>query len=506
MRLFELMIDTALEARLAPVIAQTKDVMIAGLTADSRQVRPGFLFAALPGTKANGTQFIEQAIMSGAVAVLATPNTQLPTNAGGIVLIEDPNPRRRFAKMAAKFFGHQPDNIAAITGTNGKTSVASFARQLWALAGNKAASLGTLGVEAPQIDWASIATKNPLIQHNGLTTPDVVSLHAELADLTLASVSHLAMEVSSHSLDQYRIDGTHFSVAAFTNLTRDHLDYHGSMGAYFNAKARLFSDVLATGTPVLVNADSDYAERVEDICLQYGHRVIFYGKKGRDLTLVSQTPNANGQELVLNIYGDTYKVQMPVAGTFQAHNALCALGMVLALEDDPKQFKNHVKNLEKLHGVRGRLELVGQTPKGAPVFVDYAHTPDALETVLNALRPHTAKNLSVVFGCGGDRDAGKRPLMGDIAARLANQIIVTDDNPRSENPRKIRQAILTACPKATEVADRREAIRQAVSTLKAGDVLVIAGKGHEQGQIIDSVTHPFDDATEARLALQRLKA
>lgn len=502
MRLIDLMALTAFAPSkvTAPVQEQARDIVLAGLSADSRAVRPGYLFAALPGSKSNGEAYIEDAIANGAVAILAQPGTKLPHSAGGVVLIEDPNPRRRFARMASRFYATQPDIAVAVTGTNGKTSVASFCRQIWAYLEQSSASIGTLGVEAPQLDWAQ-----PASGYN-LTTPDSVTLHSELSALAKAGVTHLAMEASSHGMEQYRLDGVHLMAAGFTNLTRDHLDYHGSMGAYFNAKARLFSEVLPPGSVVSINADSEYAERLEDICITFGHEVILYGLKGRDITLVSQKPTATGQRLVLNVFGTKYTVDLPIAGAFQAMNALCALGMTMGLETDPKRYPLYIKALSHLAGVRGRLELVGHHPNGAPIYIDYAHTPDALETVLNALRPHTTGRLHVVFGCGGDRDQGKRPIMGSIATKLADKVIVTDDNPRTENPKRIRQEILTAAPNATEIADRRQAIETAVAGLKNGDVLVIAGKGHEQGQIIDRVTHPFDDASEIRSALKRIKA
>lgn len=501
MRLIDLMAQTATleQSNIAPVNDNRRDMIIAGISADSRTVRPGYLFAALPGKKTDGAQHIEEAIQNGAVAILAQPGTALPKSAGGVVLIEDPNPRRRFARMTSKFYGQQPETTVAITGTNGKTSVASFCRQIWAYVGQTSASIGTLGIEAPQIDWAQ-----PAAGYN-LTTPDTVTLHQELKDLSKAGVTHLAMEASSHGLEQYRLDGVQLRAAGFTNLTRDHLDYHGSMGAYFNAKSRLFSEVMPAGSLAVINADSDYASRLEDICITFGHQVILYGTKGRDITLVSQKPTDHGQKLVINVFGTKYTVEVPVAGTFQAANILCALGMTLGLEDNPKNYPKYIEALSHLNGVRGRLEFVAQHPKGAPIYVDYAHTPDALENVLRALRPHTKGNLHVVFGCGGDRDAGKRPIMGGIAAKYADKVIVTDDNPRTENPKRIRQEILQNTPNATEIADRRKAIEAAVAALKPGDTLVVAGKGHEQGQIIDRVTHPFDDATEVRNALKRIK-
>ncbi|MDB5478636.1 MAG: murE [Alphaproteobacteria bacterium] len=502
MRLFDLMAQTAFSsshtAQAQVPAAASRNIIIAGLASDSRVVRPGYLFAALPGVKASGDKYIEEAIQNGAVAILAQPGTKLPLSAGGVTLIEDPNPRRRFARMAAKFYGQQPETLIAVSGTNGKTSVASFCRQIWANLGHSAASIGTIGVEAPQLDWPQPATGY------NLTTPDPVTLHQELSDLAKAGVTHAAVEASSHGLEQYRADGMVLKAAAFTNLTRDHLDYHGSMGAYFNAKARLFSEVLPAGSLAVINADMEYADRLEDICITFGHQVILYGAKGRDITLISQKPTETGQRLVINVFGKKYTVDMPVAGTFQAGNALCALGLTIGLEEDPKRFPLYIDALSKLTGVRGRLELVGHHPNGAAIYIDYAHTPDALETLLNALRPHTKNRLHVVFGCGGDRDPGKRPLMGGIAVKLADKVIVTDDNPRTENPKRIRQEILQASFGALEIADRRQAIETAILGLKSGDVLVIAGKGHEQGQIIDRVTHPFDDANEVRAALKRM--
>ncbi len=505
MRLIDLMAQTLFatphsRTETAPVNDNARDIIVAGLSSDSRTVRPGYLFAAFPGKKDNGSRYIDDAIQNGAVAILAEPGTILPPSAGGVVLIEDANPRRRFARMASKFYSQQPETTVAVTGTNGKTSVASFCRQIWAAMEKSAANVGTLGVEAPQLNWPQSAT------NYNLTTPDAVTLHQELADLAKAGVTHLAMEASSHGMEQYRLDGVRLRAAAFTNLTRDHLDYHGSMGAYFNAKARLFSDILQPKSLVVINADAgEYAKRLIELCEAYGHEILLYGEKGRDLTLVSQKPTPRGQKLVINVFGDKYTVEVPVSGTFQAGNILCALGLTLGLETDPKRYPLYIKALESLVGVRGRLELVGTHPCGAPIYVDYAHTPDALENILHALRPHTKNHLHVVFGCGGDRDPGKRSIMGGIAQKLADRVIVTDDNPRSENPKRIRQEILSAAPNALDIGDRRQAIEAALAALKAGDVLVVAGKGHEQGQIIDRVTHPFDDATEIRNALKRMK-
>ncbi len=502
MRLIDLMAQTATLAQhdIYPTNDNSRELIIAGLSSDSRTVRPGYLFAALPGSKTTGEEYIADAIQNGAVAVLAQPGIKLPASAGSVILIEDPNPRRRFARMASKFYATQPETVVAVTGTNGKTSVASFCRQIWTQLQHSSATIGTLGVEAPQLNWPQTATGY------NLTTPDPVTLHHELGDLAKAGVTHLAMEASSHGLEQYRLDGVQVRAAAFTNLTRDHLDYHGSMGAYFNAKARLFSDILPSGSLAVINADSDYAKRLVDLCETFGHEIVLYGVKGRDITLVSQKPTARGQKLVINVFGEKYTVEIPVAGTFQAGNILCALGLTLGLEEDPARYPLYIKALESLQVVRGRLELVGTHPCGAPIYVDYAHTPDALENVLQALRPHTTNRLHVVFGCGGDRDPGKRPMMGAIATKLADHVIVTDDNPRTENPKRIRQEIMAAAPRAQDIGDRRHAIETAVASLKTGDVLVVAGKGHEQGQIIDRVTHPFDDAAEVRTALKRIKA
>ncbi|MBC7950749.1 MAG: UDP-N-acetylmuramoyl-L-alanyl-D-glutamate--2,6-diaminopimelate ligase [Rhodospirillaceae bacterium] len=452
---------------------------ISGLTADSRKVGPGFLFAALPGTKADGRGFIADAISKGAAAILAPIETKIDTDAVPLVTVA--NPRRAFALAAAAFHGVQPAVMTAVTGTNGKTSVANFSRQMWALLGLKSAALGTLGIIAE--GWP----------HQGsLTTPDPADLHAALADLARFGVTHACMEASSHGLDQFRLDGVKLKAAAFTNLTRDHLDYHGDMDSYGAAKLRLFTELLPADGVAVVNADSHITIP--------GAKVLSYGRKGKDLKLVDARPEPHGQVLDLEILGRKVTVRLPLAGTFQASNALAALGLVIACGADSIAA---TATLEHLDGVPGRLQKVAETITGAPVYVDYAHTPDALETVLGALRPHAAR-LIVVFGCGGDRDPGKRPQMGAIAARLADIAIVTDDNPRSEDPALIRRAILTAAPKALEIGDRAGAIRHAVGLAQAGDVVVLAGKGHEAGQIVGAVTLTFDDADEARKAVAHL--
>ena len=463
-----------------------KDVEIAGLTADSRAVAPGFLFAALVGTKADGRDFVPAALAQGAVAILAPEGSRLDLPAG-VVLITDPHPRRKLAQLAAAFHGAQPATMVAVTGTNGKTSVAMFYGQIMERLGVKSAAIGTLGIVAKGWDNAG-----------GLTTPDPSALHANLARLAEFGITHACMEASSHGLDQYRLDGVRLKAAAFTNLTRDHLDYHGDMEAYARAKLRLFAEVLPeTGTAV-INLDSEAGPRFAEACAQRGVKVLSYGKAGSELRLIAASPKPFGQELTLEVLGKPVTVKLPLAGLFQAYNVLAALGLALASGADTGKA---LAALASLDGVPGRLQKVAERANGAAVFVDYAHTPDALETVLKALKPHAARRLVVVFGCGGDRDPGKRPQMGAIGCRLADAMIVTDDNPRSENPDAIRAAVLGGCCGAVEIGNRREAIRTAVAGLQKGDVLVIAGKGHETGQVIGTTTHPFDDAEEARAAI-----
>ena len=486
MRLTELLTDNGTR-RPAPKLSD--DPEIAGLTADSRAVSEGYLFAALPGSSLDGRRFIGHAIERGAVAILAPAGTSLDHAASGrpVQIVTDDNPRRRLALMAARFFGGQPRIAAAVTGTNAKTSVASFTRQIWTELGHRAASLGTLGLVAP--DAPPKAT---------LTTPDPVGLHAELRTLADDRVDHVVLEASSHGIEQSRLDGVVFSAGAFTNLTRDHLDYHGSFDAYRAAKLRLFDTVLPEDAVSVLNADADDFETFETVCRARGIRTMSYGVKGEDLRVESIQPRPEGQLLTATVFGTRYEIELPLPGAFQAGNALCALGLVVACGDEPSEA---VETLSRLTCVPGRLELVARRANGAPVYVDYAHTPDALESVLRALRPHTAGRLVVVFGCGGDRDRGKRPLMGEIAARLADIPVVTDDNPRGEDPAAIRREILAACPGALEYGDRAEAIREAVSMLAPDDLLVVAGKGHETGQIVGDTVRPFDDAVCARDAV-----
>ncbi|KAA1058253.1 UDP-N-acetylmuramoylalanyl-D-glutamate--2,6-diaminopimelate ligase [Azospirillum argentinense] len=466
-------------------------VEVTGLTADSRAVRPGFVFAALPGAKADGRAFIADALAKGAVAVVAPIGTALPAGSAA-TLVADEQPRRLFARLAAAFHGRQPDTVVAVTGTNGKTSTVQFARQMWELMGLKAASLGTLGLIGPGLD-----------DYGGMTTPDPVSLHRDLAAVKDKGIEHLAMEASSHGLEQFRLDGVVLKAAGFTNLTRDHLDYHGTMEAYLQAKAMLFGRVLLDGGTAVLNADSGTFAELAGICSQRGHRVFGYGLAGREIRVNGVEPLAHGQRLDLTVLGRGITVDLPLAGRFQAWNVLCALGLVIGSGADRDEA---LATLTRLEGVPGRLQHVATHPCGAAVYVDFAHTPDALETVLLALKQHARNRLIAVFGCGGDRDRGKRPVMGELAGRLADRAIVTDDNPRTEVPAAIRKEVLAGHPALEEIGDRREAIRAAVRSLRPGDVLVIAGKGHEHGQIVGTEVLPFDDATEARAAVAEVGA
>jgi UDP-N-acetylmuramoyl-L-alanyl-D-glutamate--2,6-diaminopimelate ligase len=464
-------------------VAPSDDRVIAGLSADSREVRPGYLFAALAGAKTDGARHVAEAVKNGAQAILAAPGVAVPA---GVALIADPVPRRRLALLAARFYGAQPATVAAVTGTNGKTSVAAFVTQLWGALGLPAASLGTLGVRGDDFAWP--------LQH---TTPDPVTLHRLLADVQRRGIEHLALEASSHGLDQYRLDGVRLAAGAFTNLTRDHMDYHPTVESYFAAKMRLFDALLPPGAGAVLNADSEHYAAAAAIARNRGLRVFSYGRAGRELKIRRQTPQVGGIALEAELFGRGVTLDLRLSGDFQVGNALCALGLVVACGADPAVA---IAGLAKLGNPPGRLQRVGET-NGAAVYVDYAHTPDALKTVLLALRPHAKRRLVAVFGCGGDRDRGKRPLMGAIAAELADKVYVTDDNPRGEAPPAIRAEILAACPGAVEIADRAEAIRRAVADLGPGDVLVIAGKGHEQGQIVGATVLPFDDAVVARDAL-----
>lgn len=462
---------------------------VAGISADSRQIRAGFVFAALQGVQGHGRDFIAQAKAAGAIAVLHGGDVE---DSQGLVSIAAAQPRLALSRAASLLFPRQPPMIVAVTGTNGKSSTVDFLRQIWAFAGHRAASLGTLGVIGPHGARA--------LQH---TTPDPVQIHAELNLLAQEQVSHVALEASSHGLDQYRLDHVRLAAAAFTNLTQDHLDYHQTMDAYRAAKTRLFSELLPQGGLAVVNADDPARDFFIGAAQARAARVLTCGWRGRDLKIDELSPKPAAQVLDLLWAGRSFRVRLPLMGEFQALNALTAAGLALGLGEAPESV---FAALEGLKGVKGRIEWVGATADGAPVFVDYAHTPDGLDALLRAARPHTRDRLVCVFGCGGDRDASKRPKMGAIAEKHADVVIVTDDNPRSEDPGAIRAAVLEGCPGALEIGDRAEAIRAAIAMLRAGDVLVIAGKGHETGQIIGGVVHPFSDQDQARAALATKKA
>jgi UDP-N-acetylmuramoyl-L-alanyl-D-glutamate--2,6-diaminopimelate ligase len=485
---------TELTGRAArPGPAAAGDPEILGLSADSRLVAPGFLFAALPGARQHGGAFAGEAAAKGAVAILTDDPATLALDEDArrrIAIIADPNPRRRFALLAARFYRRQPGTIAAVTGTNGKTSVVHFTREIWSALGHEAASLGTLGLVTP-------AGRRP----GALTTPDPAALHRDLADLAEAGIEHVALEASSHGLAQFRLDGVRIAAAAFTNLTRDHLDYHRDMATYRAAKERLFGELLGVPGTAVLNADSPEFARLAALCRARGHHVVGYGAAAAELRLCECTPRPFGLRIRAELFGVRHAIDLPLVGAFQAMNVLAALGLVAACGI---AVETALPVLPRLAGVPGRLQLVGTTAAGAPVFVDYAHTPDALATVLAALRPHTPGRLAVVFGAGGDRDRGKRPLMGEVAAALADLLYVTDDNPRGEDPAAIRRAILAAAPRAAEIGDRRQAILAALAELRGGDALVIAGKGHESGQIVGGAVLPFDDAVVARQALRAM--
>jgi UDP-N-acetylmuramoyl-L-alanyl-D-glutamate--2,6-diaminopimelate ligase len=457
---------------------------IAGVTADSRTVVPGDLFAALPGSQTDGRSFIADAVERGAVAILAPPGTSWPAGVPPRPIITDPEPRQCLARIAAVLAGPQPETVVAVTGTNGKTSTVEFTRQLWASSGVKAASLGTLGLIAPGFDPGP-----------GLTTPDPISLAETLAGLARHDVTKAAIEASSHGLDQFRLDGVRLAAAAFTNLTRDHLDYHGTADAYRQAKLRLFEALLPEGAPAIAHAGMDKVTLAALREIAQRRRLDFrtVGEQGDRFRLIEAIPRPDGQDLRVVSGGQERTVVLNLPGRFQADNVLVAAALVEALG-----MAGVLDHLPELRGVRGRMERAARLPNGATVYVDYAHTPDALERLLTALRPHTTGRLHVVFGAGGDRDRGKRPLMGEAASRLADRAIVTDDNPRGEDPASIRAAIMAACSGAREIGDRAKAIETALNDLASGDVLVVAGKGHEQGQIVSGIVLPFDDVTVIR--------
>ncbi len=465
-------------------------VTITGITSDSRKVEAGNLFAALAGSKSDGAAFVAEAVRKGAVAIVAARGAV--KTAPGIPVIEVDDPRRALALAAAAFYGAQPATMAAVTGTSGKTSVASFLRQIWEKGGHAAASIGTTGVVAPG-----------RAEYGSLTTPDPVALHKLLKELSDSGVTHASMEASSHGLDQRRLDGVRLAAGGFTNLGRDHLDYHPTVEDYHRAKMRLFNTLLPKSAPAVIFADDVWSEATMKAASEAGRVVLTVGRKGTLLTLKRVEHERSRQRAEIEADGRIHEINLPLAGEFQISNALVAAGLAVAIG---MPIDASLEALEQLEGASGRLELVGTKSNGAPVYVDYAHKPEALENVLQAVRPFTTGRVIVVFGCGGDRDSGKRPIMGEIASRLADVVIVTDDNPRSEEPAAIRAAILEAAPGATEIGDRRQAIADAVDMLQPGDTLIVAGKGHEVGQTIAGETHHFSDHEEARRALKGLAA
>jgi UDP-N-acetylmuramoyl-L-alanyl-D-glutamate--2,6-diaminopimelate ligase len=459
------------------------DPVIAGVTADSRKVKPGFLFAALSGAKADGRVFVPVAVAAGAAAVLVEAPVDAP-----VPVIQVGDARRAYALAAAAFWGAQPATCVAVTGTNGKTSVATFCRQIFQGLGHVSASMGTLGVR----------TGDTQITPPGLTTPDAGDVAALLADLAARGVTHLALEASSHGIDQRRLDGVTLAASGFLNLTQDHLDYHGTMGAYRAAKLRLFEALTPRGRTTVLNADSDAYPAFAAAAVTSGLSIYSVGAMGEGLTLAGRGLVPEGQRLRIGTEGRNYDVRLPLAGAFQASNALVAAGLCIAAGEKTEAV---LEALERIEGAPGRMQRVGSGRKGGEAYVDYAHTPDGLRTVLLALRPHASGRLIVVFGAGGDRDRGKRPQMGAIAAELADIAIVTDDNPRSEVPAAIRAEIRAGASGLREIGDRREAIVAAAGMLREGDVLVVAGKGHEQDQIVGAIIHPFDDVAETAAAL-----
>jgi UDP-N-acetylmuramoyl-L-alanyl-D-glutamate--2,6-diaminopimelate ligase len=461
------------------------DVEIKGITADSRKVEKGFMFVALPGLKFNGVDFIDDALKAGAIAILCIEAAKIENS--NVIWITHENPAQVFPQYVARFFEYQPEDIAAVTGTNGKTSVAFFTQQIWSHMGLKAGSVGTLGIHAEGYDKAT-----------ELTTPDPVVIHQALKELSDLDVSHVVFEASSHGLDQYRLEGVDISAAAFTNLTHDHLDYHETVEEYFNAKKRLFSELLPSQKTAVLNVDCPIVRDVCQICEERGHRIITVGRHDGDIRLLDQRSSPSGQEITVSYQSEIYDILLPLVGNFQASNALMALGLVIGCGGDVKKAFNA---LAYLRPVRGRMEQAGRHPNGGCIYVDYAHTPDALETVLKSLKAHVRGKLSVVFGCGGDRDKAKRKVMGEIAEQLSDRVYVTDDNPRSEFPIEIRREIMQGCPKGVDAGERAGAIRKAVLDMEEGDILLVAGKGHEQGQTIGDTVYEFDDVTVVRSAI-----
>lgn len=471
-----------------------RDARVTGLAIDSRQVRPGFLFAALPGTAVHGADYVEIALKAGAAAILTdqvgAPQARAAIADAQTALVIAEDAREALAGAAALWFGAQPAHMVAVTGTNGKTSVSTFARQIWQVLGHAAINIGTTGVEG---DWTAPSAH---------TTPDPITLHRMLAEAAGAGISHAAMEASSHGLDQRRLDGVRLDAAGFTNLTQDHLDYHHTMEAYLAAKAALFDRVLPSEGTAVINMNDPHGAKMAALATQRGQKLLTVGHDaGCDLAIVAQRFDATGQELRVAWQGKSYQCRLNLIGGFQAENVALAAGLVIAAGEAAGDVFHA---LPQLSGVRGRMQLAATRANGASVFVDYAHTPDAIATALRALRPHVMGRLIIVFGAGGDRDRTKRPLMGVAAAAHADVLFLTDDNPRSEDPATIRAEIRAACPEANEVGDRAEAILRGVDALLPGDALLIAGKGHESGQIIKGEVYPFDDVEQASIAVAAL--
>jgi len=459
------------------IIPELENKQVKGLSADSRDIKEGYVFAALSGVVAEGATYIKDAVANGAVAIVID-NSFDPIDCP-VHCYQSENPRLALAKIASKYYARTPENIVAVTGTNGKTSVAHFIRLIWQSLGLNAASLGTLGI---------VSSKN--ISPLSYTTPDPVLLHKSLSDMALNGVTHAVIEASSHGLDQFRLDAVKVKVAGFTNLSRDHLDYHTTFETYLNAKLGLINRVVERDGCVVLNADSDAYTDFNKAAQDRNLRVLSYGYAGQDIKLISVKSHHAGQAVEISVGEKKYAIDLPLVGEFQVLNILCAIGMVMSsgIEAD-----NVIKALDGIENVPGRLEKVADLTSGASVYVDFAHTPDALETVLNSLRPHTSAHIHVVIGCGGDRDKGKRPIMGEIAGRLADSVYVTDDNPRTENAASIRKQVIEGCSRALEIGDRRNAIQAAMKAAKTGDVVLVAGKGHESGQIVGSKVIPFND-------------
>ena len=456
------------------------DSEVTGFAIDHRKVARGSIFGAFKGAVFNGEDFIEDAVERGAVAVVARREADVEQ----VPLLGDPEPRRLFAELAARFYAPYPQTVVAVTGTNGKTSTVEMTRQIWRMSGHRSASIGTLGV----------TTSDDQVK-TGLTTPDIVTFLNNMAGLERMGISHVAYEASSHGLDQHRCEGVPLAAAAFTNFSRDHLDYHQTMDAYFEAKMRLFDELLPPGGPAVIWTDDPKSEEVIERCMSRGHKILTVGRSGETIRLVDQSATPLGQSLLLEHEDRSIKLSLPLIGAYQAANVLVAAGLAMATGIG---FDHVFSAMQRVAPVRGRLERAVISRSGVPVYVDYAHTPDALEAAIGALRPHVDGRLITVFGAGGDRDQGKRPEMGAVAVRLSDIVIVTDDNPRSEDPAAIRSAIMAGAPGATEVSGRREAIAEAISIAREGDIVLVAGKGHETGQIIGDKVLPFDDALVAR--------